>query len=197
VASLNPKAVVKSRTSYAKNTVLLVYKNLKEKLDSLFLKDLPPLDLVSFTSDMWQSRATDDYISLTLHYLDKDWFLRHFNVECRPYSSTHAGSQIAAAMDNMIKDVIGLRGDASKYMTTDGAANMKKACEESDEIEKQMICLNHVINLAYKDACKVTSVAAMISMCKSLASAVHYSTKRTNIIRDKAAEMKGEPRLLT
>lgn len=76
-----------------------------------------------------------------------------------------------------------------QLLTTDGAANMKKAGDESEEVHHQLICLNHVINLAYKDACKQPQVAPMISYCKNLASACHYSTKRTNLIRNKCEEL--------
>jgi hypothetical protein len=192
VASLNPKAAIKSRTSYSRNTVVLVWKNLKEQLDKIFAMELPKLDILSLTSDLWQSRATDDYISLTAHFVDDAWNLRHYNIECKPFSSSHSGVMIGFAMDEMIRGVKGLSEKTVKYMTTDGAANMKKACDESEKVSNQLLCLNHIMNLAYKDACKVPSVAAMIKVCKDLASACHYSTKRTNLIREKAEELKGE-----
>jgi hypothetical protein len=192
VASLNPKAVIKTRTTYSRNTCALVWKNLKEALDKVLAKDLPDLDVVSFTSDLWQSRATDDFISLTIHFVDIDWSLRHYNIECRPFSSAHSGVMIGYAMDEMIRAVKGLAEATLKYMTTDGAANMKKACDESETVSHQLICLNHILNLAFKDACKIPAVVAMIKICKDLASACHYSTKRTNIIREKAEELKGE-----
>lgn len=192
VASLNPRAVIKSRTTYARNSVMLVYKNLKEQLDILFLNDLPSLDLVSFTTDLWQSRTTDDYISLTIHYIDGNWQMKHFNVECRPYSDAHSGVLIGHTIDLMIREVQALGTETKKIMTTDGAANMKKACDESDEVGQQLLCLNHIINLAFKDACNVPAVSSMVKLCKDLASACHYSTKRTNLIREKCKELEGE-----
>jgi len=192
VASLNPRALVKSRTTYSRQTVVVLHKNLKEKLDLLLEKDLPSLDLVSFTTDLWQSRSTDDYISLTLHYINEDWEMLHFNIECRPYAADHSGVNIGHTLDQMIREVPGLDQAVQKLMTTDGAANMKKACDESDEVDEQLLCLNHIINLAFKDACAVPMVANMIKLCKDLASACHYSTKRTNRIREKCRELEGD-----
>lgn len=192
VQALNPRALVKSKTTYSRNTIVLVWKNLKEQLDRLLSKELPGVTLISMTSDLWQSKATDDYISLTLHYVDEMWSMRHFNVECRPYSLTHSGVLIGQTLDTMINAVTGLSKDTMKIMTTDGAANMRKACEESEEVDAQLICLCHVINLAYKDAAKVPAIASCIKMCKDLASACHYSTKRNNAIRAKCEEMSGK-----
>jgi len=192
VEALNPRALVKSKTTYSRNTIVLVWKNLKEQLDNLLKKELPGRTLVSLTSDLWQSKATDDYISLTIHYINESWCMRHFNVECRPYSLTHSGVLIGQTLDMMIRDVTGLAQGCMKVMTTDGAANMRKACDESEEVDKQLICLCHVINLAYKDAAKVPAIAACIKLCKDLASACHYSTKRNNAIRAKCEEMSGK-----
>lgn len=192
VASLNPKALVKSHSTYSRNVIVLVEKNLREVLNKVLTADLPTLDMVSFTTDLWQSRSTDDYISLTLHYIDSDWNMKHFNVECRPYSDAHSGVLIARTIDLMIRDIPGLDKNCTITMTTDGASNMKKCCDEAEHVDQQLICLAHLINLALKDACAIPIIASMIKMCKMLASAVHHSTKKTNLIREKCKEMEGE-----
>jgi hypothetical protein len=117
-----------------------------QKVDQVFLDELPNVEAVHFTCDHWTSKNNDTYQSLTLHYVTVDWHYRKCTVNGKNLEGCHTGEAIAAMTDSMIGEISGLPADTFKTMTTDAASNMRKAMKESATINGHLLCIDHIIN---------------------------------------------------
>ena len=104
ISVANPRLTVKDRITYARKLpqrLEEVQRKVAEKLAEC--KD--NILSASFTSDMWTSRANDSFLSLTIHYVDGDFILRHFVLHCDPFAGTHNADSIAKTLDEQISDL--------------------------------------------------------------------------------------------
>lgn len=76
---------------------------------------------ICLTSDMWTSVTTTGYISLTAHYLDKDWVLQKKLLNFSPLPPPHTGEHLSSKLFAMIEDW-GIEEKVSN-ITLDNAAN--------------------------------------------------------------------------
>lgn len=78
---LEPCFRARGRQSYAKYTLPLLFENVEKAVADVLEHDLPEAQFVSFTTDFWKSRNKDQYLNITLHYVDPNGELKHFHVE--------------------------------------------------------------------------------------------------------------------
>ena len=70
----------------------------------------PDLTCISFTTDMWTSRAGNPFMSLTIHFIDKNWELHRWTPYVAPFPAMHTGRNIALGLDAMVEE-LGLNND--------------------------------------------------------------------------------------
>ena len=58
---------------------------------------------ISVTSDMWTSLANDAYISLTTHYISKEWKMESVCLGTIPVSEWHTGDNIALWIEQILE----------------------------------------------------------------------------------------------
>lgn len=63
---------------------------LKEEINT----DLINMNSISFTFDMWTSGAQQSYMSLTIHYLTKQFELKNKTLGCSHFPGEHTGKNI-------------------------------------------------------------------------------------------------------
>ena len=103
--------------------------------------------MAAFTTDGWTARSGDPFVSLTLHYVTKDFKLKSLSLNCQNFIGRHRGVLLAQGIGHMISQFPGLqRKDLYKVGVTDAAANMKKAITESKEISDHLTCADHLLN---------------------------------------------------
>jgi hypothetical protein len=192
VEDLNPKAIVKSASTFTKRICPLLYKNIRSGLDAILSEDLPSIVGGHFTSDHWSSRNNDAYQALTLQYVTAEWEYKKWTVQCKNAEGRHTGELVAALTDSMIKSIPGLKPDTFTTITTDSAANMRKAMKEALTVDSHLRCVDHIINTCVNKALEEESVSLAIQKCKDLASATHRSTLKTEKIREAAMETGGK-----
>lgn len=197
VSALNPRAQIKDRTTYARNTIVILYKNLHDALKNVLKHELADIKQVSFTTDLWSSAGSDDYSSLTMHYIAPSWEMRRFVIGCKDFEGRHTGAAIARQLDQMIKDIPYLDLEqVTVTMTTDSASNMIKAftgtSSESRTVDKHFKCIDHALNNCLKDALEHPELSPAVKLCKKLADAVHRSNLKWKAIEDKSGELGGE-----
>ncbi len=56
----------------------------------------------TFTTDMWTNHTNRAFISLTIHYIDKNFKLQNWTIECREFHGAHAGEAIRVKLDDVI-----------------------------------------------------------------------------------------------
>ena len=194
---VNPRAHIKNRTTFSKNVLVLLYKNIQDAMKNLFKNELPQVESIAFTSDLWNSEGSDDYVSLTMHYISPAWKMRRFVIGCRDFEGRHTGAAIARQLDAMVRDIPHVDLDRMvTSMTTDSASNMVKAFDssppESMTIKQHFKCVDHAINNCIKDALAIPDVKLCVKRCKKLAKAVHRSNLKNTKVREKCAELGGK-----
>ena len=99
---------------------------------------------VSLTTDMWTSRSGQGYIGITCSYIDSKFTLHEItltvNYACYPHTAEH----ITESLEEILEDWK-LR-EKVFVITTDNAANMKKAVSNMNAIQWQG-CDAHTLQL--------------------------------------------------
>ncbi|CAG8458855.1 16676_t:CDS:2 [Cetraspora pellucida] len=109
---------------------------------------------VAFTSDLWTASNGMSFLSLTIHYVDSFWKLKHFLLDIIPIKERHTGVNIA----NTIMDVLDEYSISEKTLalTTDNASSMILcATIVAEELQNfnnfefsHYRCAAHILNLA-------------------------------------------------
>ena len=170
----NKGIVVKHRTTYSRMISLKAKKVLKDVQDVITsLKG--SIVSVSFTTDIWTSRAGDSYISLTVQFIDKEWKLHRWTPYVRHFPDRHTADAIAVQLDEMIES-LGLNDiDVDLYSINDNAANMKAAIRSSMYL-LEYNCDIHTLQLGIVDTFKsVDGMKAVLDKSKQLATFTHKS----------------------
>jgi len=145
LAAREPKINAKSSTFFRRKAVLNLYSNVKAQVDRKLEQDLPKCNQIAMTSDHWTSRANEPYQSLTLHYIDEDFTLVKFLVKIKSFEGRQVTQAIILTTNSMIRELqlpLGIK----IAMVTDAGSAVKKAMSESEEIDTNLICLDHIVN---------------------------------------------------
>ncbi len=86
----------------------------------------------------------------------------------------------------MIRNIPGMNDDTFTPITTDSAANTRKAMRESLTVDTHLRCVDHIINTCFTKALEEDIVSQTIQKCKDLATATHRSTLKTEKLRETA-----------
>ena len=74
----DPKLTLKSATTFSRFKLPLLYENVKFAVDKILSEELPDSGGMAVSTDLWASRANDNYQSLTIHFINKSWKLQNF-----------------------------------------------------------------------------------------------------------------------
>ena len=130
------------------------------------------------TTDMWTSRASDGYFSLTAHYMyiSQDFEMKHNSLQCHciPSSHDHVHVLVSGAIrDSLSGWCIDLDQDVSAF-TTDNGSNVVKAVEE-DLHKIRLPCAGHTLNLSVQKAFDVPAVERAVGRAKKLVAHLNKS----------------------
>ena len=196
IDEVNSKFTVKTATTFRRQKLPILYEKVKEELQKKFDKDFPELSGVSFTTDIWTSRNNDSYIGLTLHYINSEFELIRFLIACTPFTGRHTGEAIAVNLDSFISE-LNLKEDVHRACVNDNGSNVVLAVKESEEINTELRCHDHTLQLAITKAIKNSGeLDAAIKKCKDLASHTHRSAPSTSKLQDACGELGIQPRKL-
>ena len=148
------------------------------------------LTCIGFTTDLWTSRAGIPFMSLTIHFIDKEWKLHRFTPYVAPFPARHTGENIALGLDAMIEE---LELDGSQwdlFCVNDNGANVKLGIRLSRRLN-QYLCDNHTLELAVKDSFKNTpGMETVLTKTKALAKFTNKSTVATSELKQKCLKEK-------
>ena len=94
------------------------------------------LNCVAFTTDMWTSRSGTPFMSLTVHFIDKDWILHRFTPYVAPFPARHTGQNISIGLDAMIEELGLDNGQWELFSINDNASNVKLGIQLSSYLEQ-------------------------------------------------------------
>ena len=64
------------------------------------------LEGISFTTDIWTSINMESFISLTVHFIDKDWKFHRWTPYVKHFPDRHTGAKIKLILDEMIGSLL-------------------------------------------------------------------------------------------
>lgn len=187
VQFLNPRANVKSSTTFSKQKLPLLYECVMGTAHKLIAAEVPACDQVAFTTDCWTSRAGDPYITLTLHYINDAFEQRKFVLNFENFQGRHTSKYIGHKLTEMINEIPELAAVKSKVVVHDAAANMKALFNRQQnnlpaEMES-LLCADHLLHTSLMHAANaVTEVKQAIAVATDLASNVRRSNLSDQLI---------------
>lgn len=140
----------------------------------------------SFTTDLWTSNQTYSYMSVTMHFIDKNWMLKHFILDFIPFEHNHKGSNIG----DQLWEVLRKRGLCNSILTivSDNASNNDTAIDYIIDLMKKTLnvvlihngdflrgrCWPHIINIIIKAAFEL--IAALLGNLRGHINKLHASS---------------------
>lgn len=137
--TIDPKYQLPSRKYF------VALPNLYNKTRARVAEQLQNIVYYSTTTDLWSSRTTHPYLSLTVHFIDGEWALRGMCLQTSYFPDDHTGEIIAQGLQDSLASWK-LREDSLVCMTTDSGSNMIKALRLTEWPNLQ--CFGHRLHNA-------------------------------------------------
>ena len=94
---------------------------------------------------MWTSHSGDAYISLTVHYVHKEFKMNHSNLNTCPLPGVYNHTNIAIALQKLADEwLIDFESQVFSF-TTDNSFNIVTALK--DDLKLHILCDAHTLNL--------------------------------------------------
>ncbi|XP_031371469.1 zinc finger BED domain-containing protein RICESLEEPER 2-like isoform X1 [Punica granatum] len=150
----------------ARADVLKVYKKEKSRIKCLLEE---ASGRICLTSDLWTSIATDGYLSLTAHFIDKNWILQKRILNFSLMPPPHTGVALCNKITSLLAEW-GIEGRLFSITLDNASANdtfvgllrshlnLNYALLAKGEFFHQRCCA-HIINLIVQDGLKEIDVA--------------------------------------
>ncbi|GFR88462.1 zinc finger BED domain-containing protein 4 [Elysia marginata] len=177
VTALDPRYEIVSKKRLNSEVLPARYQEEKARLRSM----LQEVKHVSIATDCWKSRAAESFITVTVHFITKDWQLQSRVLSTMALQAPHTADNLSSTL----RDVFAEWGISDKVTTcvTDNAANIALAVEKLKL--RHQPCFAHTLNLAVKESIRKTAdVLAAINRLKALVAFFHHSTIGTNHLKD-------------
>ena len=141
---------------------------------------------VCITTDTWTSVNLDNIISVTCHYINKDFELKTRTLQTEKITGSHTAHALSQTLNNIfchwnINEKV-------KCAVTDNAANMLAAVRNLNSVSS-VSCFAHTLNLVVKKS--LAAINDLVTIRKKCRSIVCYF-KSSCLAKDKLQEMQNE-----
>ena len=167
---VEPNYNIPSRQSMVRRLENL-YETVKKKVEEIISKT----EKVALTTDMWTSRTTNSYITVTAHYL-RDNYTIHTNVlETVEMEERHTSENLVRHLSSVIRDW----GIENKVVAIihDNASNFVSATATLPY--DGLTCFAHTLQLSISKGLEMAEVEACLKMCTKVVSHFRHSTIAT------------------
>ena len=128
MALAEPRFAMPSRSHLTAQVIPSMYNTMREQVT----KEISQSTCVALTSDMWTSRATENYTTVTAHFITSLWELKTYVLETTFSSVSHTSDHLSRFFqDVMIRWNILCDDELKPSITTDNAVNITKAVVDS------------------------------------------------------------------
>ena len=143
-------------------------------------EQLKSIEYCSITTDLWTSRATEGYITITAHFITNTWKMKSVVLKTSPVNESHTSENISAVLREVMDEW--KLSDKIHCATTDSASNIKRAIRMNKW--NHLACFAHTLNLIVTDAIKHDEdLAELIQKVKNIVSYFHKSSKATDNLK--------------
>ncbi|KAJ4947029.1 hypothetical protein JOQ06_009071 [Pogonophryne albipinna] len=183
IHSLDKRYVIPSRTYFSQVAIPDLNKKCRAKVET----ELSKVEYYAVTTDLWSSRTTEPYISLTVHFIDEDFTLKSRCLQTAFFPENHTSENIAAGLREAVA-AWGLDETCQVCITTDNAANMVKAASLNEWTRLQ--CFGHRLHLAVENAVKKDGrINRTAGVCKKLVGHFSHSWKARSALEKAQKEL--------
>ena len=183
VTKLDPKYALPSRNYFSETEIPRLYNEIR---DNLVRPQLKEAKYFSSTTDLWTSCANQPYLSLTVHFIDKEWILRSYCLDTTPLFEDHTGQNISEAIKDIYQNWQLPVADLVAT-TTDNGSNFIAAYQQLNWI--RLSCFGHNLDLAIKKSLNNPRVQQSIRKCHCLIELFHRSWKKNRDLHEKQKEL--------
>lgn len=181
---LQPQYKVPHRTTFSRTVIPELYQSTVDALKGEISSDMAnSVESITFTTDMWTSRANQSYIALTCHYMTPNFTIKAFTLACAHLPESHTAANIKTCLTKITEDWSLDLTNVPVYVVTDNGRNIRAAVRQMDWTPLQ--CLGHTFQLAVRDAKEETPAVSLL--CKKARAIVgHYkhSAQATRRLKD-------------
>ena len=171
LSKLKPYYPQVSSTVFARKTLPSLAMNLKKTVQEVVDK----ATFISFTTDMWTSRFTQDsFIAFTGHMIASDnTSIETLLLGCKYFPEAHTSANITQAIEDIIREYKIPRSKIGAVVS-DNAHNVIKGVRDTGL--NGFGCLLHRIHLVVQNSLKrMDGIGTMISKCRRIVQMVHKS----------------------
>ena len=161
LSTLEPRYQPPNRTRLSEELIPALYESIKSKLYA----ELQSSEAVSLTCDGWTSRATQSFLTVTCHFVNKNWELSSKILQTDHFEGSHTGQKIGFELKSVMTDW-GI-SDKVGVITVDNASNMTVAVEVSG-VDLKLGCFAHTLNLASNKALNIPSLDKILGKVRSV-----------------------------
>lgn len=138
---IDPRYEVPGCKHFSQTAIPKLYAEYREIVE----RDLRAVAYFATTSDMWSSRTSEPYLSVTAHYIDQDWALKSKCLQTAYFPDDHTAEAIASGLTELLASW-GLCENKQVCITTDSGANIVKATTLNNWTRLQ--CFGHRLHSA-------------------------------------------------
>ena len=172
VTKLAPRGyTIPSRTHLSRTVIPDINKSVKKKIGVL----VDNQDYISFTTDIWTSVGSHSLMSLTAHWIDKDFMRVQAVLNASSFPVSHTGDAINDEIKAMLTDwKIG--SEKVHLFVADNAANVKSGLQKAEV--KHLGCFAHTLQLVINDAVlSQRTVVDMLALSRRIVGHFKHSTQ--------------------
>jgi hypothetical protein len=124
MAEAEPKFKVPVRSHFSESVLPRIYSEVKAKCMHSISRTL----FVALTTDSWTSRVTDNYTTVTAHYIDDYWELKFIVLQTTYSAKSHTSKNLTEFLNEVVEEwKVNASSKAQITITTDNASNITKA----------------------------------------------------------------------
>ncbi|XP_053506474.1 E3 SUMO-protein ligase ZBED1-like [Ictalurus furcatus] len=138
---IDPRYEIPGRKYFSSTAIPTLYSEVRERVQ----EQLKSGSYFATTADLWSSRTSEPYLSLTVHFIDQDWKLVSLCLQTVYFPEDHTGEAIAAGLTDALASW-GLSEERQVCITTDSGTNIIKAVELNRW--RRLQCFGHRLNSA-------------------------------------------------
>lgn len=99
--TVDPQYEIPSRTYFTKTVIPAIYNNVRQNI----VKELATTNNLALTTDSWTSRATESYLTITVHYiLNNDWQIKTAVLQTRPLYESDTSAYLSKELDHAVAE---------------------------------------------------------------------------------------------
>ncbi len=151
LATLEPRYEIPSRRHFTEKVIPALYAETRAKVEDA----LQSAKRVALTCDGWTSRVTESFVTITAHFIDKNWDAQTYVLQTLVMNDSHTGAHMAEVLKKATEEW--KLTEKEPAVVTDNAANMVIAVEITGCLHIR--CFAHVLNLAVQRALKLPNIA--------------------------------------